>query len=472
MTQTLDTRRIVLADESIGHAELAVHALAQLGSDVHLELHLAEHGRRRLELIATAYGVAGQISFVSAHDDTREPIVMQATTLAEFVESLCQFGGVPVPPEADSTLQGQRIAIVTNLPTHYRVPLFNMLGRRATEAGAALRVLFLAQPPSTRAWMIPGDLEFEHEFLCGIDVSRDRGRRIVPLSLIRRLADFSPTLILAGGFSPAVSGRLSLYARRKNIAFGVWSGEIASRPTARHRGRAMQRRWLTRRATFAIAYGSQSADYLRSLRPDLPVVLGRNTTLIPAPRSRAASSGPIEVLAVARAEAKKALDVVVEAVRRTPRLPCRLTVIGDGPQLSSLVGRAQGDERIRFLGALPPREVRKAFMNADVFVFPSRYDVFGLVLVEAMGAGLATLVSPLPGAVADLCVSEHNCIIVEDGTPGAWASALTRVVEGDDLRRALGAAAERTIHRRWTIAHAADAMLAGFRLGALAQKEH
>jgi glycosyltransferase involved in cell wall biosynthesis len=174
----------------------------------------------------------------------------------------------------------------------------------------------------------------------------------------------------------------------------------------------------------------------------------------------------LEVLVVGRAIADKSLDIVVEAVRRAPELKCRLTLIGDGPNLPELARLSGEDERIRLLGAVPSDEILGTFPKADVFVFPSRGDIFGLAVVEAMGAGLATIVSSTPGAVADLCVSELNCLIV-DNDPDAWAAALERLAEDHELRMALGEAARRTIASRWTIEHAADAMLAGFRLGFL-----
>ena len=86
-------------------------------------------------------------------------------------------------------------------------------------------------------------------------------------------------------------------------------------------------------------------------------------------------------------------------------------------------------------------------MDADVFLFPSRYDVFGLAVVEAMGAGLATVVSSLSGAVDDLCVTERNCLVV-DGGRDEWATAIERLVGDSELRSRLGAAAARTIRDR------------------------
>jgi D-inositol-3-phosphate glycosyltransferase len=99
-----------------------------------------------------------------------------------------------------------------------------------------------------------------------------------------------------------------------------------------------------------------------------------------------------------------------------------------------------------------------------VFLFPTRADVFGLALVEAMASGLAPIVSSAAGAVADLAVAGWNCLIIEGHDPGQWASAITRVVEDGDLRLSLAEQARITIRRRWTIEHSADAIVAAFRL--------
>ena len=47
--------------------------------------------------------------------------------------------------------------------------------------------------------------------------------------------------------------------------------------------------------------------------------------------------------------------------------------------------------------------------DADIFLFPSRYDIFGLVIVEAMGAGLATVVLRSPGG-STTCVSRSTTV--------------------------------------------------------------
>jgi glycosyltransferase involved in cell wall biosynthesis len=465
--------------------DLLVHAAAQLPDDVRLEIDAGHPERKAVELIASAYGIQNRVRAVPGNRSRLQGVMLRSEppdspvrvppsgrtlgSMAELVESLSRADDRPAASRhVDGVLKGERIAIITNLPTHYRVPLFNALSERCRSAGAELRVLFLAGPPATRPWMKSGGIAFDHVFLRGVDVSRDRGRRVLPFDLESALSAFSPTILITAGFSPAVAERVAFYARRRGLPCGLWSGEIPCGRTARGKLRRQQRRRLVGRIDFAIAYGSESARYLRSLSDDLPLVLGRNTALIPPARTRPKRPEIIEVLTVARAERWKALDAAVNALRRAGDLECRLTVIGDGPQLALLKEQGEGDERIRFLGAVPSDQILRTFSESDVFLFPSRQDPFGLVLVEAMGAGLATIVSRRPGAVADLCVPNVNSLIVDGDDWDQWASALSRLVSDHELRCSIGAAASRTIALRWTIDHAADAMLAGARLGVLA----
>ena len=77
-------------------------------------------------------------------------------------------------------------------------------------------------------------------------------------------------------------------------------------------------------------------------------------------------------------------------------LPGSKVVVGDGPLLASLRRRYPG---VRFTGAKIGEELAEHFASADVFVFPSRTDTFGLVLLEALASGLPVAAFPVPGPV-------------------------------------------------------------------------
>ncbi len=75
-------------------------------------------------------------------------------------------------------------------------------------------------------------------------------------------------------------------------------------------------------------------------------------------------------------------------------IPGTKVVVGDGPQRQGLEARFP---RAVFLGFRGGRELADIYASSDVFVFPSRTDTFGLVLIEAMAAGLPVAAFPVSG---------------------------------------------------------------------------
>ena len=69
-------------------------------------------------------------------------------------------------------------------------------------------------------------------------------------------------------------------------------------------------------------------------------------------------------------------------------------VVGDGPDLAMLRARYPD---VRFLGSLSGERLARAYCSADVFVFPSLTDTFGLVLIEALACGVPVAAYPVPG---------------------------------------------------------------------------
>jgi len=77
-------------------------------------------------------------------------------------------------------------------------------------------------------------------------------------------------------------------------------------------------------------------------------------------------------------------------------LPGQKWVAGEGPMENNLKARYP---TIRWIGVLPQSELADVYSQADVFVFPSLTDTFGLVMVEAMACGLPVAAFPVPGPI-------------------------------------------------------------------------
>ena len=98
-------------------------------------------------------------------------------------------------------------------------------------------------------------------------------------------------------------------------------------------------------------------------------------------------------------------------------LPGTKLVVGDGPQRKSLEARFPGAV---FVGAKTGLELASYYQRADVFVFPSRTDTFGLVLVEAMACGTPVAAFPVRGPID---VIKDPAVGVLDNDLGAAALA-------------------------------------------------
>ncbi|MBI5165817.1 MAG: glycosyltransferase family 1 protein [Magnetospirillum sp.] len=91
-------------------------------------------------------------------------------------------------------------------------------------------------------------------------------------------------------------------------------------------------------------------------------------------------------------------------------LPGSKVVVGDGPQLAELKRRFPG---VTFTGARFGEALARCYAAADVFVFPSRTDTFGLVLVEALASGLPVAAYPVAGPL-DVIADSPAGVLSED----------------------------------------------------------
>ncbi|MCA9891272.1 MAG: glycosyltransferase, partial [Anaerolineae bacterium] len=91
------------------------------------------------------------------------------------------------------------------------------------------------------------------------------------------------------------------------------------------------------------------------------------------------------LLYVGRLGQEKQVDKLKTVVERLPDV--RLAIVGDGPERENLEAHFAGT-RTKFLGYMKGEPLSQAYASSDVFVFPSALETFGLVVVEAMAAGL------------------------------------------------------------------------------------
>jgi len=150
------------------------------------------------------------------------------------------------------------------------------------------------------------------------------------------------------------------------------------------------------------------------------------------------------VLHVGRFHRQKAQEVLLqgfaEAHREEPSL--RLCLVGDGAELPAaraLAAELNLEDAVLFAGSVT--DPVALYAAADVFAFPSRWEAFGIALLEAMAVGLPVIASRT-GGILEL-VDDEIAVLVPTDQSTPIASALLSLARDPELRRRLGAAAAR-----------------------------
>ncbi|OGU07756.1 MAG: hypothetical protein A2W29_09735 [Gemmatimonadetes bacterium RBG_16_66_8] len=167
-------------------------------------------------------------------------------------------------------------------------------------------------------------------------------------------------------------------------------------------------------------------------------------------RQRHGSPDAVHLLYVGRFAPEKDLPVLFNAYRDVAaRRPdaVRLVLVGDGARTMETLAQAPADATAT--GYLDGEALSGAYASADVFVFPSRVETQGNVVLEAMASGLP-VVGMREGGTLENVRDGLNGLLCEPGDAGSFASAIVRLVDDKDLRCRLGTNARSWAEqRRW-----------------------
>ncbi len=156
--------------------------------------------------------------------------------------------------------------------------------------------------------------------------------------------------------------------------------------------------------------------------------------------------GPAQMLAVGSIVPRKGYDVLVHALADLEHLDWRLTIAGSddrNPETTQAVKQAITaaglDSRIKMIGAVDATALERLYASADLFVMPSLFEGYGMVLAEAMARGLP-IVCTTGGAAAETA-PDAAAIKVPPGDATALRNAVARALDDAGLRQRMADAA-------------------------------
>jgi len=370
----------------------------------------------------------------------------------------------------------EKALFITNIPTPYRLPLLNAMYDQLTAKGVSFRVIFGALGYERRKWRVDMNVcRFPYEVLrsATIPLADPEGATFTYPGLSRILQREQPGAILTNAFSPATT-KLWLRSFIKPTPYIIWSGATHRAGQPDHWARVVHRRLLIKRAAGFVAYGSQAREYLVDLgarREDISVGINTVDTEFFARdterqrQSITPATDKKRVLFIGDLVPRKGVGQLLRVIQNLTRLrqDFVLDVIGAGVEkdkVQELAGELGIRNYINFLGFKQKEEMPFYMARSDVFVFPTLYDIWGLVLVEAMAAGLACVSSIHAGATWDLIQDGETGLAVDFAQVEKVAEKLHWLLNSPAECRRLGQRAKDLIARSVTIRNSAEGFVA------------
>lgn len=299
------------------------------------------------------------------------------------------------------------------------------------------RVSSLRHPPGPRARLgsFPRSLRAFRRHLLALrpDLVHANGRLAVPEGLVARASGWPVVTYLHDGHLEGVRGLLA--------RLGPW---LASDQV--------------------LGTSPRHADSVRFGRRPPGVLVGSAPVVPPVARTLRPASAPPVIGTIGVVSARKGTDVFLDMAERLRAAgqEADLRIVGrveDGPEMPWAHEQLRRAERlgVRYLGVV---DVAEELRDWDVMVLPSRAEPFGLVVTEAMAAGVCVVGSDLHGIADQL--EDGGGVLVPPGDAPALTEAILALLADPEGRAAQAAAGHARYRERFTPERAADALEAAW----------
>jgi glycosyltransferase involved in cell wall biosynthesis len=344
-----------------------------------------------------------------------------------------------------------RVAYWNNIPAPYMVERFNAV---ADHGMLDFEAWFSRRTEPGRSWTVDESTwRFHYRYLAGRD---GRGKRAFPGPLLRGkrpdvlVSLYAEPVFVAGWLLARVRGTRQLFWCE--VTFASW--------VRRRRWRRWLRRAMFRTATGVVSAGEDGVGFAlaagarRGRTPILPHAVDVEFYRQASAALRASRAEirqelrlcGVTFLYVGRLWRGKGIDVLLRAfgeVQRGAPRPVSLLVAGDGPDEAWMRGEVEsrGLENVVFAGFQQRDELVRCYVAADVFVFPTLGDPYGMVVDEALACGLPVISTNAAGELSRRVRDGVNGYVVGPGDHAALSDAMRRLADDATVRETLAARA-------------------------------
>ncbi len=332
-----------------------------------------------------------------------------------------------------------RVLFLTNIPSPYRIDFFNELGKLCD-----LTVLFERSTAKNREneWLENRKFDFNAVFLKGISIGDENA---LCFSVRRWLSKDKFDIIIVGGYSTPTGMLAILTLNRRRIPFVLNSDGGFVKQDAGIRARI--KHYFIRSANWWLSSSKSTSEYLvhyganpnRIFIYPFSSLHKRDINILPASeaekeqlRKKLGIEGEKVVLGAGQFIHRKGFDTAIEAWANMPK-EYTLLIIGSGSEeekYREMINK-KDLKNVQIIGFQNKESLKQYYRASDVFIFPTREDIWGLVVNEAMAQGLPVISTDAALSACELVSNGVNGYLISPDDPKALSDKLHRIFDDD-----------------------------------------
>lgn len=302
-----------------------------------------------------------------------------------------------------------KVLFSTNIPSPYRVNFFNELGKKCD-----LTVLFEKGFSDERdeSWKNYKFDNFKGIIMKGISINTDSA---ICINAKKYLKKIKPDYVVISNYSSPTGVLLTRYCIKHKIKYYIeGDGGFAKTNTKGFKYRLKEKMFKNAVGCFSTSkchdgyYLSQGANEEQLIRYHFTSLYENQVCM---QRSYNIDER-VKLLYIGQFIHRKGVDVLLNSLNRLKNKGCEMLIVGGEPT-EEYLELVKGIDNIKFSNFVPPEEVKKLMIKSDVLVLPTREDIWGLVINEAMACGNAIVTTDKCVAGVELIENDVNGYIFE-----------------------------------------------------------
>lgn len=334
-----------------------------------------------------------------------------------------------------------RILIISNIPSPYRTALFSYL--QASMPEHRWDFLYTSVNEDDRAWQVNAD-KLANTHILQSRVLRVKGGEVggtavrfihIPQSLDRQLSRINPDVVIASEYNISAVQALfwaKLHGRKYiNLTDGTLHSE-----TYIGKVQKLTRKLIISNADAFLASGTKAKEKLLHWGAAEERIFLSFLTVDTTPfRQLMRQPEKNRLLYVGRLSHEKGVDLLLDALAQCKE-PCQLRIVGNdvGGELALLRQKAQTlklEASVTWCGYKEGEALLEEYRKAAALVVPSRSDCFGLVMVEAISAGIPIVASQYADGAYDIVTEGKTGWMADPFDPAAFGSAIDKTLTAE-----------------------------------------